>query len=230
MAWSPDGQRLAAGFLTDDDVLSREAMNVGIWDVRKQALVLTYKGHNEFAIAGELRTLSWEASGKLLASAGTDATVHVWDTTTGELRFIYCGHTDRVTTVSFVPTGDVPFVASSSYDGTVQVWHALTGEQVLVTDHDGPSAFGEWYHERRVAWSPDGQFLAFQNTRQELVRLHLPTQQVIEVSSLHPYTLQDIVWSPDGSCLATREVDFTRQAEYLMRVCLWPTSINREHS
>lgn len=222
MAWSPDSQRLAVGFLTDDDVLSREAMNVGIWDAHKQALVLTYKGHNESAITGNMRTLSWDADARLLASAGTDSSVHVWDTATGQLRSTYCGHRDRVTTVSFIPTGDIPLIASSGYDGTVQVWNARTSEQIWTHLYDGPSAFSEWYQERRLSWSPDGTCLAFQNTKQELVYLSLPTRQVIALQSLHPYTLQDIAWSPDGTYLATREVDFTRQAEDLMRVCIWP--------
>ena len=60
---------------------------------------------------------------KLIASAGADGVVRVWDTATGTLvRPPYTGHTGTIWAVEFSLDGK--WIASASGDRTVKIWKA----------------------------------------------------------------------------------------------------------
>ena len=64
LAWSPDGQRLAAGFASGKIIL---------WDMRQYRPVALLVGH-----ADQVVGLNWSTDGSLLASNGLDGTVLIW--------------------------------------------------------------------------------------------------------------------------------------------------------
>ncbi|KAF1358639.1 WD40 repeat-like protein, partial [Lizonia empirigonia] len=92
-----------------------------------------------------------------------DETVRVWEAKTGQLLHALQGHTNRVNSVAFSPTGDR--LASASDDKTVWVWDAKTGRP-LHTFEDTP-----WIES--VAFSSDGSCL---ETNRGVMRLSLPAQ------------------------------------------------------
>jgi WD40 repeat protein len=71
--------------------------------------------------AGGICDLEFSPDGDLLATAGYDCTVRIWDVATGEQLRLLEGHIDRVFAVTFSPTH--PLLASASDDGTVRLWH-----------------------------------------------------------------------------------------------------------
>jgi WD40 repeat protein len=63
--------------------------------------------------------------GSWLASASWDATVRVWDTRSGEARYVFAGHTDRVKALAADP--GARWLASTSEDQTLRIWDSRTG-------------------------------------------------------------------------------------------------------
>jgi len=85
--------------------------------------------------------------GKLLASAGFDRTVRLWDLPGGRLRAVLHGHTDSVCTVAFSPDGRL--VASGGSDKTVRVWDVAGSQLALVFE-------GHTDVVRALAFDPTG--------------------------------------------------------------------------
>ncbi len=98
-------------------------------------------------------TTRFSADGTLLASAGWDRTVRLWEVATGREVHVLRGHTGTVSSVGFTPDGRR--LASTSLDltqwgrGEVKLWDVATGRDALTLA--GNAA---------VAFSPDGKRLA----------------------------------------------------------------------
>jgi len=121
LAISPDGRILAAG---DRDNMVR------LWDPSQ-----TYRtGQETYPVAvdlvghagkvGSYQALIWQLTfspnGSLLASAGGDATVRLWDPASAELLATLYGHASGVTSVAFSPEGS--YLASGGLDATLRIW------------------------------------------------------------------------------------------------------------
>jgi WD40 repeat protein len=67
------------------------------------------------------------AGKQLLASAGADGTVRIWDPQTGQLRAVLGGHQGVVNGVCPVTVAGEQLLASAGVDGTVRIWDPQTG-------------------------------------------------------------------------------------------------------
>lgn len=148
-------------------------------------VLCTYSGHTAHVLG-----LSWSTDGKWIASAGSDKTVQIWDTSSGKNVQTYRRHTFVVQAVAWSP--DERYIASAGDDRTVQVWNANTGELVLA--YQGHSGY-----VTMLAWSPDSSSIASASSDRTIQIWDAIKGRRRLTYRGHPGTLSAMAWSPDGA-------------------------------
>ena len=139
-------------------------------------------------------TLSVSHNSDLVAGAGRNGFVNVWDAFTGQLIHTF-RHDARVTSIAFSPTENI--LASGSADTTVKLWNAITGTEIYTIDN--PDRIGA------VAFSPDGKTLAWTGSGTDTINLwDMATQSLIAVYEIPAvFWNNSLAFSPDGKTFVT---------------------------
>src|SRR5947209_1123557 len=159
--------------------------------------LLTYHGHSD-----SIHALAWSPDGKSIASASDDATVQVWNATTGRTIFTYRGHRLGVKTVAWSLDGKR--IASGSEDKTVQVWDAATGGNIVAYYAHGDKV-------NSLTWSPGGTHIASASDDATVHVWDASTGRKVFTYSGHTASVTGVAWSPDGIRIASSSLDETVQ-------------------
>ncbi|MGW1907987.1 nSTAND1 domain-containing NTPase [Streptomyces cinnamoneus] len=160
------------------------------------------KAHRSF-----VNRMAFSPDGHLIATAGADRAVKLWDAATRQMTATLTGHTDAVEDVAFSPDGRI--LATASDDQSVKLWD-LTTRKVTAT------LTGHNNNVNAVSFSPDGRMLATAGN-DRAVRLW-DTRSHREIASFTGHTddVVSVAFSPDGHTLASAGSDRT--------VRLWDTA------
>lgn len=151
--------------------------------------------------------IAYSSDGRLLATAGSDHSVKLWDTREHRLLRSFAGHADSVRDVGFTPDGK--YLVSCDRAGMIRLWETATGKEAANwMGHDGEI--------RGLAVAPDGTRVATAS-RDKLVKIwQLPSGKPEATLIGHAGIVEDAAFSSDGALLATVGRDKT--------VRLWRTT------
>jgi WD40 repeat protein/uncharacterized caspase-like protein len=157
--------------------------------------LVVQRGHADLITA-----LAFSPDGKILASGGTDTTVKLWETASGQELRTLSGHLNQVDAVAFSPDGKT--LASGSADDTVKLWDVANGQELRTLS--GHSSF-----VHAVAFSPDGRTLV-SGSRDGTVKLwDIASGRELRTLTGHSSAVEAVAFSPNGKTLASGSKDDT---------------------
>jgi WD40 repeat protein len=142
--------------------------------------------------------LSW--FGDTLASASADATVRLWDASTGAL-LATLDHADSVLDVAWSPDGTM--LASAGWDNIVTLWDASSESDAF---DELRTLNGHTLRITALVWSPDGTLIAT-GSRDATIRLWdaASGEELAELNAVAE--VRALAWSPDGTRLISSAMD-----------------------
>jgi WD40 repeat protein/serine/threonine protein kinase len=160
---------------------------------------------------GTVYAVTFSRNGRMLASAGDDKSVRLWDVLTEKEVNALKWHTARVFDVAFSP--DSKWLASASEDKTVRIWDL---DNNAVERHTLNGHSGEVYC---VQFSPDGSTVASGSKDKSVILWNRETGGKLKTLTGHEATIKDLDFSPNGRILASAGHD--------SKIKLWdPNSTN----
>ncbi len=158
-----------------------------------------------------LSALKFSPDGALLATAGEDGSIAVWDAGTHACiaRFKEGGHTAGISDIAWAP--DSRSLASAGDDKTVCIWSLLLDELGQHKGATGPRAVlgGHSNVVFSLAYSPTGGMLA-SGSFDESIRLwdvRSETPRCLQVIAAHSDPVTALSFGPDASLLASSSYD-----------------------
>uniref|UniRef100_A0A2K6GVG8 Platelet activating factor acetylhydrolase 1b regulatory subunit 1 n=1 Tax=Propithecus coquereli TaxID=379532 RepID=A0A2K6GVG8_PROCO len=163
----------------------RVALRLQVWDYETGDFERTLKGHTD-----SVQDISFDHSGKLLASCSADMTIKLWDFQGFECIRTMHGHDHNVSSVAIMPNGD--HIVSASRDKTIKMWEVQTGYCVKTfTGHR------EWV--RMVRPNQDGTLIASCSNDQTVRVWVVATKECKAELREHEHVVECISWAPESS-------------------------------
>jgi|SRR5262245_372398 len=144
----------------------------------------------KFGIGG----LAYSPEGKLLAFAGGDGVIRLWDLAADKEVRRFEGHTGFIRTVEFSPDGKL--LVSAGEDPNVFVWDVASGKELRRVGRHANNL-------RMAVFSPDGKAIASSGFDDHIGLWDAATGKQLLLFRAHPRVPYSVAFSPDGKTLAS---------------------------
>jgi WD40 repeat protein len=209
VAFAPDGRTLAAG---------SSDRTIKLWDPASARHLRALIGPDSAWSASRMTTrrpsyhnsIAFSPDGRTLA-LGSDATIKLWDSASGELLCTLSGDTDSVLSVAFSPDGRT--LASGSQDYTIKLWDSASGRLLRTQRNHTDSVHS-------VAFSPDGRMLASGSQDYTIKLWDSASGRLLRTLTGHIDSVFSVAFAPDERTLASGSRDHT--------IKLWDVSNGNE--
>ncbi|KAG7224621.1 hypothetical protein INR49_011374 [Caranx melampygus] len=162
-----------------------EDATIKVWDYEAGDFERTLKGHTD-----SVQDISFDQTGKLLASCSADMSIKLWDFQGFECIRTMHGHDHNVSSVAIMPNGD--HIVSASRDKTIKMWEVATGYCVKTfTGHR------EWV--RMVRPNQDGSLIASCSNDQTVRVWVVASKECKAELREHEHVVECIAWAPDSA-------------------------------
>ncbi|MDQ6992615.1 MAG: caspase family protein [Mariprofundus sp.] len=108
--------------------------SISIFDFEQGKISNSFKAHK-----GKVLSIAFSPNGKILATAGEDSTIWLWNTKFGDKMGYLKGHTGKVNSISFGPRGEVLY--SAGEDKTIRFWD-IQGKKEIKNIYEESAKYG----------------------------------------------------------------------------------------
>ena len=160
---------------------------------KKQASLVVEQQTQEVDKRPVISEVSLSNDGRLMATAGDDHFVRIWEAKTGGLLHEFPAHDDWVRGVAFSPIGDR--IVTIGQNGQVKIWNLATLGTPTVLGEKVPGA-------RKLVFSPDGTKFAVCGFDPVVYCFDMATQRLLYRLSAPSESMSALQFSPDATLLA----------------------------
>ncbi len=195
LAYRPDGSALAVA-----SGAAGASGEISIHDSSGKSPTFKLTPHKDLIYA-----LAWSPDGKILASAGYDRVIQLWDAAAGKQLRSLKDHSDAIYGLAF--SADGKLLASAAADRAVKVWDIATGKRLYTL---GEAT--DWLYA--VAWSPDGKHLAAAGVDKSIRvwEVNAAGGKLVHSVFAHEAPVTRLAYTRDGKTLYSLSEDRTAKA------------------
>ena len=166
---------------------------------------------SSIATSSVARVLAVSPDGKLLATAGEDRIIQLWNLETGKAGAKLTAHTDWITSLAF--SSDGKRLASGGYDGMVRVWDTAAGSKLMECASQPPalpnSPAPAVNAVSALAFSIDGKSLALGGSDSQVYIVTLADGKIIRTLQGHGSSVTALAFHPSDTLLVSSGKDRT---------------------